>query len=416
MKKTLFISVVMLSTLLAWGQQQLSISGLVQDSSLTSLSGQLIWVNLYSNGSFVSQQTLVSDPLGYYNYSVPAQPNATMEVMSNDCNGYFYRNVYTVTATDSSFDDTLRIGCSGLPTLNCTGQLVQIALSGNQVAFWDNVNSNTIPNAVIRRNWIFGDGSGTTTYNTDSTYHNYSAAGQYQVCVIKNIVDTSNNVIYCADTTCLTFNISGSTTFCNASFYPDSSSGGGSLIIYNNSSPAHNNTSYATSYSWDFGDGGTSAQPFPSHTYANVGLYEICLTITSIDASQNVCTNTFCDSLGMDTNGNILYKGTAAGFSLLVQSPGGAMVGVDDFFDSKVEVYPNPARDRVRVVWSAEEKYSHTLEWQIMDATGRCWLKGKEDPGKEEFVNINVEPLTNGIYHLLLQSGKEISITKLMVN
>lgn len=415
MKKTLFISVVMLSTLLAWGQKQLSISGLVQNSSLVGVSGQTIWVNLYSNGGFVSQQTVISNATGYYSYAVPAQPGATLEVMTNDCNGTFYSNTYTATVTDTAFDDTLRLACNGSPMLNCGGQLTQVTLSGNQVAFGDNSNSNIISNALVRRNWIFGDGSGTTTYNTDSTYHNYSAAGQYQVCMIKSVIDTTKKITYCADTTCLIFNISGSASFCNASFYPDSSTNG-SLVIYNNSVPAHNNSSYTTSYSWDFGDGGTSAQPFPSHTYANIGLYEICLTITSIDASQNVCTNTFCDSLGMDTNGNILYKGTAAGFSLLVQSPGGAMVGVDEFFDSKVEVYPNPARDRVRVVWPAEEKYSHTLEWQIMDATGRCWLKGKADPGKEEFVNINVEPLTNGIYHLLLQSGKEISITKLMVN
>ena len=415
MKKTLFTSVVMLSMLLSWGQQQLSISGVVQDSSLVSLSNQLVWVNLYSNGSFVSQQILISDPLGHYNYSVPPQPNATMEVMTNDCNGAFFSNTYTVTATDSSFNDTLRIGCSGLPSLNCSGQLTQVALSGNQVAFWENINSNTIPNAVIRRNWIFGDGSGITTYNTDSTYHNYSAAGQYQVCVIKNIIDTSKNISYCADTTCLTFNISGSTTFCNSSFYPDSSSGNGSLIIYNNSQPAHNNPSFTTSYSWDFGDGGTSAQPFPTYTYAQAGLYEICLTVTSIDAAQNICTDTYCDSLGIDTNGAILYKGAVAGFSLRVLNPT-VTTGLVELERSKFQIYPNPAEDFVNVVLSEGNHSDEKIEWHIMNATGRYFIDGVATPGSESFVKINVEPLPNGIYHLYLKSGKEISITKLMVN
>lgn len=405
----------MLSVLLTWGQQPLSISGLVQDSGLNGVVGQRVWVNLYSNGSFVSQQLLVTSATGFYNYSVPAQPNAVMEVMTNDCNGTFFKNTYAATASDSSFVDTLRIICSGLPVQNCSSQLTQRTISGNQVGLWDGNFLNSIPNAEIRRSWVFGDGSGATTYNEDSVTHNYSAPGQYQASMIKNIIDTVNRIIYCEDTSYITFNIVPSTTYCNASFYPDSSSGGGSLIIYNNSSPAHNNPSYTTSYSWNFGDGGTSAQPFPTYTYAQAGIYEICLTVTSIDASQNICTDTYCDSLGLDTNGAILYKGAVAGFSLRVQNPTGTM-GLKEKKSSKFKIYPNPTNDYVNVVLPSNSHNSEPLDWYIMDTSGRYYLQGAKSSEYESSVKINVKPLPNGIYHLYVKSGKEISITKLMVN
>src|SRR5690606_15540869 len=33
-------------------------------------------------------------------------------------------------------------------------------------------------------------------------------------------------------------------------------------------------------YLWDFGDGNTSTQAYPSHIYASIGVYNLCLTVT----------------------------------------------------------------------------------------------------------------------------------------
>ena len=41
-------------------------------------------------------------------------------------------------------------------------------------------------------------------------------------------------------------------------------------------------------WTWDFGDGNTSNQPNPSHTYTSVGRYEVSLTILDAEGCQAV--------------------------------------------------------------------------------------------------------------------------------
>ena len=47
-----------------------------------------------------------------------------------------------------------------------------------------------------------------------------------------------------------------------------------------------NESTYATSYLWDFGDGTTSTESNPSHTYATNGIYTISLTATNANGSN----------------------------------------------------------------------------------------------------------------------------------
>ena len=50
-----------------------------------------------------------------------------------------------------------------------------------------------------------------------------------------------------------------------------------------------NISSNATSYAWDFGDGTTSTQFNPTHTYTSSGSYQITLTVTGPEGSNAVC-------------------------------------------------------------------------------------------------------------------------------
>ncbi|MFK7970349.1 MAG: PKD domain-containing protein, partial [Bacteroidia bacterium] len=130
--------------------------------------------------------------------------------------------------------------------------------------------------------WDFDDGN-TSTQSTP--IHTYSSNGTYNVCLI-----ISDFTAGCSDTFCISLTV-GITPPCNINFYAFQSQ--------NNNLQANffpNDTSFAT-YAWDFGDGNTSSAVHPVHTYAALGTYNVCLTVS--DGAN--CTVTQCDSVRIDT-------------------------------------------------------------------------------------------------------------------
>ena len=126
--------------------------------------------------------------------------------------------------------------------------------------------SNTA--AFIQATWIFGDGNST---NGLQTQHRYAQEGTYPVYVITT--DTAG----CRDT----FNL----------YLP---------VIVNNPLPAftvptdgcinapllfQNQSLQADTYFWDFGDGNSSNEAVPEHTYTSTGTYTVILSVT-----KNNCT------------------------------------------------------------------------------------------------------------------------------
>ncbi|MCC7301027.1 MAG: PKD domain-containing protein [Bacteroidia bacterium] len=75
---------------------------------------------------------------------------------------------------------------------------------------------------------------------------------------------------------------------CQASF--TWSQGGPNQIIFTSTSTGTNS---GTMYYWSFGDSQTSWTQNPAHTYANPGMYMVCLTI--FDSMQ--CQSSFCDTI-----------------------------------------------------------------------------------------------------------------------
>ncbi|HPE57562.1 MAG TPA: PKD domain-containing protein [Bacteroidales bacterium] len=73
--------------------------------------------------------------------------------------------------------------------------------------------------------------------------------------------------------------------------------------------PAGVNTVYFTdmslggpdSWFWDFGDGNTSTEQNPLHTYASAGEYTVCLTIMSDDST---CYDDYCQLVDLDPSGD----------------------------------------------------------------------------------------------------------------
>jgi len=145
-------------------------------------------------------------------------------------------------------------------------------LSGDSplnVAFTDASSGN-----VTGWSWNFGDGGSSTTQNPS---HTYNTAGTYTVTL------TASNA--CAnDVATKTGYITVTDPPCNlpvADFSGTPLSGDAPLNV----SFTDNTTNTPTSWSWDFGDGGSSTTQNPSHTYNTAGTYTVALTAT------NACGN-----------------------------------------------------------------------------------------------------------------------------
>ncbi len=138
---------------------------------------------------------------------------------------------------------------------------------------------------------------------------------------------------------------------CNADFWviqamgPDSLPVPYELWVWNLSSGGSGNFTF----NWSFGDGTSSTEPFPTHTYDGSGPYVLCLTI----ADNNNCTSTHCDSVSI--NGDGIYEGMVVhaedrqeGFTLNVQNPNANAVQ-EVVANNELALWPNPVLDELNV-------------------------------------------------------------------
>ncbi len=129
--------------------------------------------------------------------------------------------------------------------------------------------SSPIP---ISASWSFGDGL--TSTGVDAV-HTYTSAGTYNIKMTADFGNCSssiNKTIIIIDKTTPSFTTSGSLVSC---MVPN-------IIHFNNTS------SGAVNYKWFFGDGDSSLENNPIHTYLNPGYF----TVTMIAFNNNGCSDT----------------------------------------------------------------------------------------------------------------------------
>lgn len=127
--------------------------------------------------------------------------------------------------------------------------------------------------------WDFGDGMTAGVYNPQ---HQYAGTGTYIVCL--TISDGGS----CNDTYCDTIVI---TPDCQADFD----------ITYVPTTPpvvqfTDLSTGYPDSWFWDFGDGTTSTEQNPAHTYYDPGTYDVCVIIQHAD-TLFPCMDSICKTV-----------------------------------------------------------------------------------------------------------------------
>ncbi len=134
------------------------------------------------------------------------------------------------------------------------------------VSFKDlSVTNNKI--AVWR--WTYGDGITDVLYSSATVSHQYSEPGLYNVSLF--ITDTANCSSYYSATQSI--NVYGPQTGFTASTYNTFVN---LPVNFTNNTNTYNSVN--TQYLWTFGDGSSTTDFAPSHTYASPGFYEVKLT------------------------------------------------------------------------------------------------------------------------------------------
>ena len=227
-----------------------------------------------------------------------------------------------------------------------------------------------------------------------------------------------NNEIGTWDATCTCIPDSFSTT-CNAGFWViqayDSSSTGPEPIpnevwIWNLSSGTS-----PYQFFWNFGDGTSSTDPYPTHFYASGGPYTLCLTMS--DASN--CTATYCDSVSVDANG--IYNGiigepnnNRSGFTINVLQQLPTAIHEQENMDA-LELWPNPVSDAINI--SLIASHSSRLQLSVLDLNGRLVSSTSNAiaTGSNRF-SLPVNDLESGMYLLRISDGNNVVSRRFVKN
>lgn len=168
------------------------------------------------------------------------------------------------------------------PVILNAGFQTTLGSAPGHVLFMGNQN----PSGAVYH-WIFGDGTDATT-NAPQTSHQYPVnpnTTTYIACLKVTIPGTA-----CIDTFCQAVVIPGNGSNCQAYFTWTSSPSNTNAIEFTNQS---NTLGAVANYHWSFGDGATSTQIHPTHTYNASGNYVVCLTLVT----SYGCSSTYCDTV-----------------------------------------------------------------------------------------------------------------------
>lgn len=238
------------------------------------------------------------------------------------------------------------INCNGGLTNMCTYQGMDDTIYQRYVQMAQTNEALLSPVGRVWRN-IINNYPNMDLYSPDFSHPSYlgSMAAAY----------TFYTVIFKKDPTLATFNGTLSTTeasilknavktvvFNQMDTWYINSNDANSYFTYQETTPQTvqftNQTQNATTYLWNFGDGTTSTQQNPTHTYQNAGNYQVSLT-TNACATNSTKTKTV----------NVTTLGT------------------EEVNKLKFKIYPNPTSDLLFI--DSKDKIS---DFKIVDMSGRA--------------------------------------------
>ncbi|MEI6817634.1 MAG: T9SS type A sorting domain-containing protein [Bacteroidota bacterium] len=135
-------------------------------------------------------------------------------------------------------------------------------------------------------------------------------------------------------------------------------------------------------YDWDWGDASPhDLIPYPTHTYASTGVYNICLTITD----STGCTNSYCHN-------NYPVARTSSGMAWVTVRNPNITTGIKENEASPFTIFPNPASNSVTIHRSNN---SSNQPFMITDVLGNVVCSRALNNAIE---TIDISTLSSGIY------------------
>lgn len=288
MKKLFFAMIFMVTGLMAISQTYtVTLSGTVEDIySDLPIEGQMVFINTDSiSGDFFYYNMVVTNANGYFedSFDVPTGVTGDLFVSTMGCQGAML--VEEVQFSENNNDFTFSFLTCGDPPGggdDCEAMFYYYpeANSMYTIQFMD--LSLGFPDTW---DWDFGDGG---TSSEQNPVYTYDDEGDYYVSLT-----ISSDSLDCTSTVEMLVRVGDSIWFpdsCLAMFYayPDQENfltmNFMDMSIGINGNPPDN-------WYWDFGDGTTSGEQNPVHTYSEEGMYEVCLTISTGD----ICEDTYCE-------------------------------------------------------------------------------------------------------------------------
>jgi PKD repeat protein len=143
--------------------------------------------------------------------------------------------------------------------------------------------------------WTFGDGGTSTSQNPN---HTYTANGTYTACLIASNAGGSSTQV------CKQVVVSNVPVAPVADFSWANPSGGlANFFDLSSNTP--------TSWSWTFGDGGTSTQQNPNHIYTANGTYTVCLIASNTGGSSaQDCKSVIISGIGSGNSAPVAVDDT----------------------------------------------------------------------------------------------------------
>lgn len=140
-------------------------------------------------------------------------------------------------------------------------------------------------------------------------------------------------------------------------------------------------------YTWHFGDGTTSTQTSPVHTYASNGTYPIKLVLNNACGQDSLTQSVVINNVGIATPNNVF---------------------------SQLRLYPNPAQDKITLSFEAD--HSYMLRLSVYNLVGaKAWEEMIPVKKGNNSIERNVGYLPNGHYLIQLQNGPEKTALPLVI-